>query len=119
MQEGKVGLCGLSSDTNRQSEALITVTVATKASNLILVVLVLGTALHSSGHAASLTHGPMIGHTTDTTTRIWVRADGPCNMQARLMFENDTIISETIRLTEEDNFLRQRRSQGSCTSNDV
>ena len=112
MQEGKVRPYGLSADTNGQSEALITVTVASKTLNMILVVLVLCTALHSSGHAAALTHGPMIGHTTDTTTRIWVRADGPCNMQARLMFENDTVISETIRLTEEDNFCGSAEVRG-------
>ena len=104
MQERKARLRGISSDKNRQSEALITVIVASKTLNMILAVLVLCTALHSSGHAAVLTHGPMIGHTTDTTTRIWIRADGPCKMQAHLMLENDTIVSETVRLVEENNF---------------
>ena len=61
-------------------------------------------ALCSSGEARVLTHGPMIGHTTDTTTRIWVRADGPCKMQVRFSSKGRTIVSETIRLVEENNF---------------
>ena len=58
----------------------------------------------SMGQASMLTHGPMIGHTTDTTTRIWVRADGPCKMQVRFSSRGRTVVSETIRLVEENNF---------------
>ena len=104
MRERKTRLYGKSLDKNRQSEALITVTVASKTLKMILAVLVLCITLHSSGHAAVLTHGPMIGHTTDTTTRIWIRADGPYKMQAYVTSKNETIVSETIRLAKEDNF---------------
>ena len=61
-------------------------------------------ALCSSGQARELTHGPMIGHTTDTTTQIWIRADGPCKMQVRFFSKGRTIVSETIRLTKNNNF---------------
>jgi alkaline phosphatase D len=33
--------------------------------------------------AAQLTAGPLIGGTSDTTSRVWVRADGPCAVQVR------------------------------------
>jgi len=78
--------------------------VASKTPMMSLGMVVFCMALHSSSQAAMLTHGPMIGHTTDTTTRIWVRADGPCKMQVRVASKGRTIISETIRLVQEDNF---------------
>ena len=79
-------------------------TIASKTLSRILVALVFCIVPHSSGQAAVLTHGPMIGHTTDSSTQIWIRADGPCQMQVRLMSRNETIASETIRLVEENNF---------------
>ena len=79
-------------------------TVAGKTFITILAVLILCIALHSPVQAAVLTHGPMIGHTTDTTTRIWIRADGPCKMQARLTSKDETFVSETIRLVPKENF---------------
>ena len=55
--------------------------------------------------AAELTHGPMIGHTTDTTARIWVRTDGPGRVQVRAVSAaGKATTSEVIRLVEEDNF---------------
>lgn len=56
--------------------------------------------------AAELTHGPMIGHTTDRTARIWVRAKGPCGFDVHIMPKTGgiAIVSEMIKLEEEDNF---------------
>ena len=62
------------------------------------------TVLHASAETAVLTHGPVIGHTTDTATRIWIRADGLCKMQVRLASKDETFVSETIRLMRKDNF---------------
>ena len=104
MLERKTRLYGKSLDSSKQSEARITVIVAGKTLNMILVVHLLCIALHSPGQAAVLTHGPMVGHTTDTTTRIWIRADGSCKMQVRLTSEDETFVSETIRLVRKDNF---------------
>ncbi len=56
--------------------------------------------------AAELTHGPMVGHTTSTTTRIWVRADQECDFQVRVTPHQggNGELSERIRLRAEDNF---------------
>jgi alkaline phosphatase D len=78
--------------------------VASKTFIILLGMVVFCITPHSSGQAATLTHGPMIGHTTDTTTQIWLRADGPCKMQVRVTCKDRTIVSETIHLVEEDNF---------------
>lgn len=85
-------------------KALLTMKATSKISRMIPIVLVLCMALQSPGRSAVLTHGPMIGHTTDRTTQIWIRADGPCQMRATLTSENKTIVSETVRLMEENNF---------------
>jgi len=71
---------------------------------MITAVVFFSVALTWPGQASMLTHGPIIGHTTDTTTRIWVRADEPCKMQVRFSSKGRTIVSETIRLVEENNF---------------
>ena len=62
--------------------------------------------LNSSTDAAKLTHGPMIGHTTDNTARIWVRADEECDfwIQAGSISGGSSIVSEKVRLGFEDNF---------------
>ncbi|MFQ6035412.1 MAG: alkaline phosphatase D family protein [Sedimentisphaerales bacterium] len=78
--------------------------VTSKTPMMLQGMVVFCIALHSSSQAAVLTHGPMVGHTTDTTTRIWVRADGPCKMRVRVTSKATTIVSETIRLVQEDNF---------------
>ncbi len=71
---------------------------------MITAVVFFSMALAWPGQAGVLTHGPLIGHTTDTTTRIWVRADGPCKMQVRFSSKGRTIVSETIRLVDDNNF---------------
>ena len=78
--------------------------VASKTFMILLGMALFSITPHSSGQAATVTHGPMIGHTTDTTTQIWVRADGPCKMQVRVTSKDRAIVSETIRLVQEDNF---------------
>jgi len=77
-----------------------------------LVILCL--ALQYSAKAGVLTHGPMVGHTTDTTVLIWIRADSLCEMQVRLTPKSrgKTIVSETVRLTEEDNFCGSAEVRG-------
>jgi len=85
---------------------------ASKTLTIAPAMIALCVALHSSAQAAVLTHGPMIGHTTDTTTRIWVRTDGPCKMQVRLTSKDETIVSETIRLILEDNFCGSAKVMG-------
>ncbi len=79
---------------------------------IIIAVLFFSMALCSSGQASTLTHGPMIGHTTDTTTRIWIRADGPGKMQVRFSSKGRTIVSETIRLVENNNFCGSAEVRG-------
>ncbi len=76
----------------------------TRKNYIITVVVFLCMVPAWPGQASMLTHGPMIGHTTDTTTRVWVRADGPCKMQVRFFSKGRTIVSETIRLVEANNF---------------
>ena len=62
--------------------------------------------LNSSTEAVKLTHGPMIGHTTDIAARIWVRVDEPCDfwIQASSINGGSYLISEKVRLIAEDNF---------------
>ncbi len=72
-----------------------------------VVALVITQALSmSSTRAAELTHGPMIGHTTGTTARVWVRADGPCRLSVRAVprAEGKAISAGAIDLVEADNF---------------
>ncbi|MGB2866673.1 MAG: alkaline phosphatase D family protein [Sedimentisphaerales bacterium] len=90
---------------------------ASKTLTIALAMIALCVALHSSAQAAVLTHGPMIGHTTDTTTQIWVRTDGPCKMQVRLTSKDETIVSETIRLVLEDNFCGSAEVMGLSPKN--
>ena len=68
----------------------------------------------SSAIAATITHGPMLGHTTDTTVRVWVRADGPCDFYVRAIPKQGgmTILSETIRLVKVDNFCGSVQIEG-------
>ena len=82
---------------------------------IIIAVVLFCMAMCSSGQARVLTHGPMIGHTTDTTARIWVRADGPCKMQICFFLKGRTlrmIVSETIRLEEGNNFCGSAEVRG-------
>lgn len=62
--------------------------------------------------AASLTHGPMVGHTTESTSRIWVRSGSPCEMhvEVTVVSTGRIIVSKPVRLSEEDNY---------CGSTDV
>ena len=43
--------------------------------------LLLALLIVEASFAATLTHGPLVGHTTDASTRIWVRADGPAKQR--------------------------------------
>ncbi len=63
-------------------------------------------ALTTFAGAAELTHGPMIGHTTATAARVWIRADGPCRFTVRAVPQagGKAIVSEAIGLVESDNF---------------
>ena len=73
--------------------------------NTIVGLVVAQTLFFTCARAAEVTHGPMIGHTTDTTARVWIRADGPCRLQVRTVGAGGKIItSEGIRLVEADNF---------------
>jgi len=88
--------------------------VKSKTLITFLVLVILCLALQSSAKAGVLTHGPMVGHTTDTTALIWIRAEGLCEMQVRLTPKSGgrTIVSETVRLTEEDNFCGSAEIRG-------
>ena len=68
--------------------------------------LVLAQALFfACARAVELTHGPMIGHTTGTSARVWVRADGPCRLQVRAVpAVGKAITSKGLGLVEADNF---------------
>ncbi|TKJ34469.1 MAG: hypothetical protein CEE38_18155 [Planctomycetes bacterium B3_Pla] len=59
-----------------------------------------------SVYGLELTHGPMIGHTTSTTSRVWVRADGPCQLQVRAVpkAEGKAILTQKLSLIKPDNF---------------
>lgn len=63
---------------------------------------------------AELTHGPMVGHTTHTMTRIWVRADEQCDLQVRLVPQQggDAKLSQKVRLLAKDNFCGSVRTDG-------
>ncbi|MHC4587609.1 MAG: DUF7800 domain-containing protein, partial [Planctomycetota bacterium] len=84
----------------------------TRKKNIITVVVFLCMVPAWPGQASVLTHGPMIGHTTDTTTRIWIRADGPCKMEVRFVSRGRTIVSETISLVEDNNFCGSAEVRG-------
>jgi len=72
----------------------------------ILTAVVVQTILATCAGAAELTHGPMIGHTTGTTARVWVRADGSCQLRVRAVpkANGKAILADGIRLVESDNF---------------
>ena len=74
-------------------------------SNTIAKLVVAQTLFFTCARAVELTHGPMIGHTTGTTARVWVRADGSCRLQVRAVpAVGKAITTERIRLVEADNF---------------
>ena len=81
---------------------------------IIIRILLFYVAFCSSAIAATITHGPMLGHTTDTTVRVWVRADGPCDFYVRAIPKQGgmTILSETIRLVKVDNFCGSVQVEG-------
>lgn len=55
--------------------------------------------------AAVVTHGPMVGHTTHESTRIWVRADQPAEVRVRMTGPaGRSVESDAVRLRDEDNF---------------
>jgi alkaline phosphatase D len=64
--------------------------------------------------AASLTHGPLVGHTTDSTSRIWVRADRACEARVRVTAggSNRRFVSDPFSLTEEGNYCGSVRVEG-------
>lgn len=68
----------------------------------------------SAAVAAVVTHGPMVGHVTHRTARIWVCADGACDFQVRVVPEqgSDAALSETVRLVEEGNFCGSVQVEG-------
>ncbi|MHC4517719.1 MAG: DUF7800 domain-containing protein, partial [Planctomycetota bacterium] len=73
----------------------------------ILAILIIGVMMRcSSAQAAALTHGPMVGHTTESTSRIWVRADGACRAQVEATDAStgQVVASESIRLGEPNNY---------------
>ena len=72
----------------------------------ILTAVVVQTILVTCAGAVELTHGPMIGHTTGTTARVWVRADGSCQLHVRAVTKanGNAILADRIRLVESDNF---------------
>lgn len=59
-----------------------------------------------SVEAASLTHGPMVGHTTESTSRIWVRADSACEMIVRATSPSTgrAVVSDAVRLVKDNNY---------------
>ncbi len=63
-------------------------------------------ALVTCAGAAELTHGPMIGHTTGTTARVWIRADGPCRLTVKAVPKagGKATGTEATSLVESDNF---------------
>jgi alkaline phosphatase D len=69
--------------------------------------------------AAKLTHGPMIGHTTSTSARVWIRADNACqyHVQAIPVHGDGVVISERIHLVESDNFCGSVVLKGLSPSN--
>ena len=73
---------------------------------MVLEIFLVVVVYHASASAATLTHGPMVGHTTDRATRIWVRADRVCDFQVRVTPTegHGEVLSEIVRLNEADNF---------------
>ncbi len=53
-----------------------------------------------------LTHGPLLGDMTDSSVRVWARADRPCRLQVRAVnpANRKPIASETVRLVKSDNY---------------
>ncbi len=72
----------------------------------ILTAVVVQTIPLNCAGAVELTHGPMIGHTTGTTARVWARADSPCQLSVRAVPKvgGKAIVAEAIHLVEPDNF---------------
>ncbi len=63
--------------------------------------------LFGSPAAADLiTHGPIVGHTTHQSTRVWVRADRQCELQVQVSPAKGgrARLSDKIILAEKDNF---------------
>ena len=57
------------------------------------------------GSAAILTHGPIVGHTTHESTRIWVRTDQPAELRVRLTSSGGrSIESKPTQLLEVNNY---------------
>lgn len=67
-----------------------------------------------SARAAVLTHGPMVGHTTESTSRIWARADGVCRMHVEVTDAStgQMIASESIRLAQVHNYCGSAEVKG-------
>lgn len=74
-----------------------------RISKSVLCVLVLSC---SSLQAIELTHGPMVGHTTDRSVSIWVRASGPCEYSIRVQRTQGGTerLSKSVPLSHESNF---------------
>ena len=70
--------------------------------------------LCSTAIASTLTHGPMVGHTSHTTVSIWVRADEACDFRASATPKSGdgSIFSNAVSLTEENNFCGSVQIEG-------
>ena len=68
----------------------------------------------SSLQAAQLTHGPMVGHTTDRGVSIWVRASETCEYSVRVQpAQGGTeLMSKSVELNRESNFCGVARIEG-------
>lgn len=64
--------------------------------------------------AAQLTHGPIVGHTTDRSTTIWVRTRGPCSASVAVSAEGENAWRRgpSVVVGEEDNYCRSIRVEG-------
>jgi alkaline phosphatase D len=73
---------------------------------MLLLLLLTGLLFSTTAQATDLTHGPMVGHTSGTSTRIWVRADSPANLHVELTAADGTSehTSEHLQLTETGNY---------------
>lgn len=62
--------------------------------------------LGSPAAADMLTHGPLVGHTTHESTRIWIRAERQREFQVRMAPAEGrgVVLSGKISLNQEDNF---------------
>ena len=58
----------------------------------------------TAGFTANITHGPMVGHTIDTSTQIWIRSDSSCVffVQAESQENRITYISDSVYLIPEN-----------------